>query len=143
MPKRDSRPRPIANPNVVREEIVFSHPSEAELARILDFYGIRWRYEPTTFPLRWDAEGNILEAFSPDFYLIDQALYVELTTLRPKLMRVKRQKLRAIRELYPDVHIRLWDRKDFVRLLQHFGLEEHNHDLVGQEALEEQDAESK
>ena len=127
----------------MREEIVFSHPSEVELAHILDFYGIRWRYEPTTFPLRWDEDGNILEAFSPDFYLVDQDLYVELTTLRPKLMRIKHHKLRAIKELYPDIHIRLWDRKGAFSLMQHFGLEEHNHDLVGQEALEEQDAESK
>ena len=73
-----------------------------------------WRYEPVTFPLEWDAEGNVIEAFSPDFYLVQQDLYVELTTLRPKLMRFKNHKIRRIKELYPEVNIKLWRRKDFV-----------------------------
>ena len=29
----------------------FAHASEAELARILDFYEVRWAYEPDTFPI--------------------------------------------------------------------------------------------
>lgn len=68
---------------------VFVHPIEAEFARILDYYHIPWEYEPRTFALHWDDEGNITEAFSPDFYLPDSDLYVELTTLRPKLITKK------------------------------------------------------
>jgi hypothetical protein len=130
------RPRPIANPPVPREDIVFSHPSEQEFARILDFYGIEWRYEPTTFPLEWDEQGNILEAFTPDFYLVQQDLYVELTTLRPKLMRFKHRKLRQIRELYPEINIKLWNRKDFLRFLERFGVYERGQALIGKEAVE-------
>ena len=130
------RPRPIANPPIPREDIVFSHPSEQEFARILDFYGIEWRYEPTTFPLEWDEQGNILEAFTPDFYLVQQDLYVELTTLRPKLMRFKHRKPRQIRELYPEINIKLWNRKDFLRFLERFGVHERGQALIGKDAME-------
>ena len=130
-----NRPRPIENPVVKREDIVFSHPSEEEFAHILDFYGIEWRYEPTTFPLEWDEEGNVLVAFSPDFYLVQQDLYVELTTLRPKLMRFKHRKIRKIKEIYPHINIRLWNRRDFVHLLRRFGIEERSRELVGKEAV--------
>ena len=129
-------PSPIKNPSPDRQDIVFSHPSEKEFANILDFYGIEWRYEPTTFPLRSDKDGNILEAFSPDFYLVQQDLYVELTTLRQRLMRLKHRKIRRLREIYPQINIRLWNRKDIERILEHFGLEERRHDLIGKEALE-------
>jgi len=132
------RPRPLQNPTVAREDIVWSHPSEKEFAHVLDYFGIEWRYEPTTFPLRWDKEGNLLEGFSPDFYLVEQELYVELTTLRPRLMRDKHRKVRRLRELYPEVSVRLWDRRDFVRFLERFGLESHRQDLVGKEALEKE-----
>ena len=132
------RPRPVQNPTVAREDIVWSHPSEKEFAHVLDYFGIEWRYEPTTFPLRWDKEGNLLEGFSPDFYLVEQELYVELTTLRPRLMRDKHRKVRRLRELYPEVNVRLWDRRDFVRFLERFGLESHRQDLVGKEALEKE-----
>jgi hypothetical protein len=131
---------PISHPVVCREEIAFSHPSEEEFARVLDFYGIEWRYEPTTFPLEWDEDGNVLEAFSPDFYLVQQDLYVELTTLRQKLMRFKHRKIRRLRELYPDVNIRLWNRRDFERFLERLGIDGRREQLVGQEALEQHDA---
>lgn len=137
MTKEPVRPNPVNNPVFDREEIVFSHPSEAEFARVLDFYGIEWRYEPTTFPLRWDEEGRLLEAFSPDFYLVQQDLYVELTTLRQRLMRLKHRKIRRLQELYPDVNVKLWNRKDFVRFLERFGLEARSEALVGKEATEE------
>ena len=70
----------VTSPSVIK----FSHPAEETFARILDFYGIRWVYEPRTFPLEWDKNGNVIEAFAPDFYLPEQDLYIELTTLRPR-----------------------------------------------------------
>jgi hypoxanthine phosphoribosyltransferase len=130
-----AQPRPVENPPIAREEITFSHPSEEELARILDFYGIAWRYEPTTFPLRWDEQGNVLEAFSPDFYLVQEDLYVELTTLRQSLMRIKHRKIRRLKELYPWINIKLWDRKDFMHLLERFGVTGREQELVGKEAI--------
>lgn len=128
-------PRPVENPRTPRDEIVFSHPSEAEFARILDYYGIEWRYEPTTFPLSWDGACSVTEAFAPDFYLVQEDLYVELTTLRPRLMRAKRRKIRRLRELYPEVNVRLWRRRDFEWLLERFGQQSRHDELVGQDAL--------
>jgi hypothetical protein len=130
------RPLPIQNPRVARSDLHFPHPSEEEFAHVLDYYGVTWRYEATTFPLEWDAEGHILEAFSPDFYLEEYDLYVELTTLRSRLMRIKHRKVRRLQELYPEVHIKLWSRKDFLALLERFGIEDRSEELVGSAALE-------
>ena len=38
----------------------FAHNSERQFARLLDFYGIKWDYEPRAFPLAWDEEGKLL-----------------------------------------------------------------------------------
>jgi hypoxanthine phosphoribosyltransferase len=111
-------------------EVSFAHPSEAEFARILDFYQIAWEYEPHTFALRRDEEGNVLEAFSPDFYLPDQDLYVELTTMEQRLITRKHRKLRRLRQLYPDVNIKLLDRSDFTGLMLKYGLDDKD-DLIG------------
>ncbi len=100
--------------------IVFAHPSERELARIFDFYRVPWRYEPHSFVLK--ARGDrVLEMFSPDFYLPEHDLYLELTTLRQRLVTKKNRKLRLLRELYPDVNVRLLYRKDYQELLARFG----------------------
>lgn len=101
----------------------FAHPSEAEFARLLGFYGVRWQYEPRSFPLRHHDDGQLLEAFTPDFYLPDYDTYIELTTLRQSLITYKNRKLRMMRELYPDVTVKLINKRDYLRLLQRFGLE--------------------
>ena len=115
---------------------VFVHPIEEEFARILDYYHIRWEYEPRTFALQWDGDGRITEAFSPDFFLPDSNLYVELTTLRPKLITKKNRKLRRLRELYPDINIQLWKRQDLRDLMIKFGMDEHAAKLLGTDAQE-------
>jgi len=99
----------------------FAHASEAEMARILDFYGIAWEYEPHTFPILWNLDGDVVESFSPDFFLADLDLYLEMTTLRQKLVRKKNRKLRRLRELYPDVHIKLFYARDFRALMLKYG----------------------
>ena len=99
----------------------FAHASEAELARILDFYQVQWEYEPDTFPIGWSLSGEVVESFSPDFYLPELDLYVELTTLKQKLVRKKNRKLRRLRELYPDIRIKLFYARDFRMLLLKFG----------------------
>jgi hypothetical protein len=109
----------------------FSHPTEEAFARILDFYGIAWVYEPRTFPIEWDKDGNIIEAFSPDFYLPEQDLYVELTTLRPKLSGYKNRRLRRMNELYPDINIKLFKRKDLRNLMIKFGLDNEAGRITG------------
>jgi hypoxanthine phosphoribosyltransferase len=99
----------------------FAHASEAELARILDFYAVRWAYEPRVFPLQWSLDGAVVESFAPDFYLPDFDLYLELTTLRQPLVRKKNRKLRRLRELYPDVRVKLFYARDFRALMLKYG----------------------
>ncbi len=91
------------------------------MARILDFYRIRWEYEPHTYPILWNLEGAVVESFSPDFWLPDLELYLEMTTLRQKLVRKKNRKLRRILELYPDIRVKLFYARDFRALMLKFG----------------------
>ena len=98
----------------------FAHPSEEEFAKLLDFYRIEWLYEPRSFPLRWE-DGEIAEMFTPDFYLPELDLYVELTTLKQSLITEKNRKVRQLRELYPKVKIRLLTKDDFFKLLAKHG----------------------
>jgi len=98
----------------------FAHPSEEEFAHLLDFYQIEWLYEPRSFELRWD-DGKGSEMFTPDFYLPALDLYIEMTTLKPGLTRVKNRRVRRMRELYPEVHIKLLARRDYDRLLAKYG----------------------
>ncbi len=99
----------------------FAHPSEAEFARILDFYKIRWQYEPKTFPIQWDAQGRVLESFTPDFYLPDQNLYIELTTRKQSLVTKKNRKVRLLKQLYPEVNVKIFYGRDFRQLVQKYG----------------------
>lgn len=119
---------------------VFIHPIEAAFARILDFYGVEWEYEPRTFPLKWDKDGNVIEAFKPDFYLPGQNLYVELTTLRPKLTQRKNRKLKRVKELYPDLNIKLFKRRELRNMMLRFGMSEEAERIFGTEAQEEWEA---
>jgi len=98
----------------------FAHNAEYELARILDFYGIDWQYEPRSFPLRWER-GHVTEAFTPDFYLPDLNLYVELTTLKSSLTAEKNRKMRLLKELYPEVNVIMLKKRDYLRLLAKYG----------------------
>jgi hypoxanthine phosphoribosyltransferase len=99
----------------------FAHDSEAELARILDFYGVRWRYEPDVFPISWNADGAVTESFAPDFYLPEADLYLEQTTLKQSLVRRKNRKLRWLRQLYPEVRVKLFYARDFKALMLKYG----------------------
>lgn len=112
----------------------FAHPVEEQFAQILDFYGISWLYEPRTFALQTDTDGRILEAFTPDFYLPDQDLYVELTTLRPQLTNIKNRKVRRLKALHPELNIKLFKRRDLRDLMVKFGLDHEANNLMGTEA---------
>lgn len=94
--------------------------SEAEFAKILDMYQIEWKYEPRTFPIEWDAEGNISLAFTPDFYLTNFNTYIELTTMNQKYITKKNKKMKKLKELYPGINIKIVNKKDFNNLIQRF-----------------------
>jgi len=98
----------------------FAHASEEEFARILDFYHIAWQYEPRTFAIEWDADGNATKSFTPDFYLPEHDLFIELTTLKQSLVTKKNRKVRLLRELYPDVNIKVLYAADYRKLVEKF-----------------------
>ena len=103
---------------------MFAHQSEEIFANLLDFYRIAWEYEPRSFPVQWDAEGRISESFTPDFYLAEFDLYVELTTMKQSLVTRKNRKIRLLRELYPHLSVQIFYQKDFENLIFKYGLAE-------------------
>ncbi len=115
----------------------FVHPAEKAFASILDFYGLKWEYEPRTFALEWDENHQVIEAFTPDFYLPEQDLYIELTTLRPKLSTFKNRKLRRMKELYPEINIKLYKRRELRVLMVKFGLDKDADWIFGTESQKE------
>jgi hypothetical protein len=100
----------------------FVNEAELEYAKILDYYGVPWLYEPHTFVLERDAEGRVVEAFTPDFYLPEQDLYLEVTVMKQSLVTRKNRKLRRVRKLYPDVRVKLFYERDFERIASRYGL---------------------
>src|SRR6184192_4778192 len=101
----------------------FANDAERECARLLDFYGVPWEYEPRTFALEEAEDGRVTVAFTPDFYLPEQDLYVEVTVMKQALVTRKNRKLRKLRKRYPNVRIKLFYRRDIERLAQRFRLD--------------------
>jgi hypothetical protein len=102
----------------------FANEAELECAQILDFHGIPWDYEPHTFTLEIDALGNTVEAFTPDFYLPEQDLYLEITTMKQSLVTKKNRKVRRLRELHPEVRVKLFYKRDVEALAEKYELGE-------------------
>jgi hypoxanthine phosphoribosyltransferase len=101
----------------------FANDAELECAKLLDYHGVPWDYEPRTFVLERDDEGRVVEAFTPDFYLPEQDLYLEITVMKQSLVTRKNRKLRKLRQLYPDVRIKLFYKRDIERLAQRYHLD--------------------
>jgi hypoxanthine phosphoribosyltransferase len=114
---------PVFQAKTPTEQPRFQNDVERECAKVLDYYGVRYEYEPHTFVLERDADGRIVEAFTPDFFLPEQGLYIELTTMKQSLVTRKNRKLRRLREQYPDVKAKLFYKRDIERLAQRYGLD--------------------
>jgi hypoxanthine phosphoribosyltransferase len=96
----------------------FANRAELECAKLLDYYGVPWEYEPRTFVLETDDEGRVTEAFTPDFFLPEQDLYLEITFMKQPLVTRKNRKLRKLRERYPNVNAKLFYKRDVERLTE-------------------------
>ena len=114
------------------ESIRFAHNSERQFAKLLDFYGIAWEYEPRTFVLERDREGNPAQAFTPDFFLPDQDVYIEITTLNQRLVTKKNRKARRVQELHPEVRVKVLYQRDYLHLLVKYGLEAPSQHVVAE-----------
>jgi hypothetical protein len=120
-PKRSTRP-PEPLPS---DTVNFAHASERQFARLLDFYQIEWQYEPTSFDLEREKDGNVTQRFTPDFYLPAYDMYIEITTLNQKLVTKKNRKIRRLRELYPEVRCKIFYQRDYLSLVMKYGLDDH------------------
>ena len=118
--RRETEGTPVINN--AKGAPVLKNQAEAEFAKILDMYQIDWKYEPKTFPIEWDAEGNITSAFSPDFYLPKFDTYIELTTMNQKYVTEKNKKIKKLRELYPGTNVKIVYKKDFHSLIERFNM---------------------
>lgn len=106
------------------ERVRFAHNSERQFAKLLDFYGVAWDYEPVEFVLERDRRGQPAAAFRPDFYLPGYDLFIEITTLNQKLVTKKNRKVRQLRQLYPGIDVKVLYQRDYLNLLVKYGLEE-------------------
>ena len=102
----------------------FAHASERQFAKLLDFYEIGWEYEPTSFDIEWDDEGSVTQRFTPDFYLSEFDLYIEITTLNQKLVTKKNRKVRRLRERYPEIRCKIFYQRDYLSLVTKYDLED-------------------
>ena len=120
MTRTPPAPAPDALPS---ETVEFAHASERQFARLLDFYQIEWRYEPRSFDLEWDKDGNVVQRFTPDFYLPQYDLYIEITTLNQRLVTRKNRKVRRLRERYPEINCKVFYQRDYLSLVTKYGLD--------------------
>ena len=105
------------------DHVDFAHESERQFARLLDFYGIEWHYEPRSFPIEFDEDGEPAKYFTPDFYLAADDLFIEITTMSQKLVTKKNRKIRLLREHHPDVRCKIFYQRDYLHLLIKYGIE--------------------
>jgi hypoxanthine phosphoribosyltransferase len=119
----DPQPAPDGRTARPHDAVDFAHNSERQFAKLLDFYGIEWQYEPHTFVLEHDPRGHPLEAFSPDFFLPAYGLYIEITTLKQKLVTKKNRKVRKLQEQHPELKVTILYQRDYLNLLVKYGLE--------------------
>jgi hypothetical protein len=115
---------PATRSELKSDTVRFAHASERQFARLLDFYQIAWEYEPRSFDLECDDQGVVIQRFTPDFYLPQYDLYIEITTLNQKLVTKKNRKVRRLRELYPDVSCKIFYQRDYLSLVRKYGLED-------------------
>jgi hypothetical protein len=116
---------PEASTSGLKSDVIgFAHASERQFARLLDFYGIDWEYEPTSFDIDFDPDGTVVARFTPDFYLPVYDLFIEITTLNQKLVTKKNRKVRRLRERYPEVKCKIFYQRDYLSLVTKYGLED-------------------
>ena len=94
----------------------FAHYSEKLFSEHLELFNITWIYEPRSFPLN-RGSGSIKMMFTPDFYLPDYDIYIEITTMNQKLITKKQKKIKLARKLYPQTTFKLINEQEFYNFL--------------------------
>ena len=90
----------------ISETIYFHSRWEANFARLQNYLGIKWIYEPKTFDL-----GT--QNYTPDFYLPEKNLYIEVKNFLWKYSKVRDEKFR---KLYPNIKLKMILKPDYLKL---------------------------
>ena len=90
----------------ISNEIYFYSRWEANIARLFNYLGIRWQHQPKIFNL-------VSQNYTPDFYLPDDDIYIEVKNFLWKYSKIRDRKFR---KLYPDIKLTLLLKKDYLEL---------------------------
>lgn len=85
-----------------------------------------WEYEPRSFPIEFE-DGVPVKYFTPDFYMPDDDLFIEITTMNQKLVTKKNKKVKLLKQYHPDVKCKIFYQRDYLHLVVKYGLEEPDH----------------
>ena len=73
--------------------------------------------------MEFDESGVPIGFFTPDFYLPEEDLFIEITTMNQKLVTKKNRKVRLLASNHPNVKCKIFYQRDFLHLLIKYGLE--------------------
>jgi len=90
----------------ISKTIYFYSRWEANVARLFNYFGIKWIFQPKTFDL-------VSQNYTPDFYLPDYNIYIEVKNFLWKYSKIRDRKFR---KLYPDIKLILLLKKDYLEL---------------------------
>ena len=90
----------------INSKIYFYSRWEANIARLFNYLGIKWLYQPKTFDLK-------TQNYTPDFYLPEQKIYIEVKNFLWKYSKIRDEKFR---KLYPNINLFLLLKKDYLKL---------------------------
>lgn len=85
-----------------------------------------WEYEPRSFPIGFE-DGEPTKFFRPDFYLPEDDMLIEITTMNQKLVTKKNKKIKLLRKYHPDIRCKILYQRDYLHLVVKYGLEEPDH----------------
>lgn len=95
----------------IDNNIYFYSRWEANFARLLNSFNIKWEYQPKTFDL-------ITQKYTPDFYLPDCKTYIEIKNFLWKYSEIRDRKFR---ELYPETRLILFLKDNYLILEKQYG----------------------
>jgi hypothetical protein len=90
----------------ISKTIYFYSRWEANIARLFNYLGIKWIYQPKTFDLK-------TQNYTPDFYLPKYNIYIEVKNFFWKYSKIRDEKFRKI---YPDISLNLILKKEYLNI---------------------------
>lgn len=88
--------------------VFFRSAWEANVARYFNFLGLRWEYEPRVFYFEGVKRGTM--SYTPDFYLVDRDLWVEVKGWMDNKSKVK---LKRFAKYYPNENLEIIGQREY------------------------------